>query len=96
MLATLKRWLLARVTAYEARGVTFTLVQGGVNTPDPSFYVDVDTARFIGRICCWSSGQCDLEILDVRTGERILYAYLIVSDRSVFDSALDSFFERML
>ena len=96
-LATLRDWIVAKLAEYVSRGIVFNVVQGGVDTPDPSYYVDIETSHYMGRICCWSSGQCDMEIIETCEGNQILYEWLEhVSTRNNLDSALDTYLERVL
>ncbi|WP_185830012.1 immunity protein TriTu family protein [Stenotrophomonas maltophilia] len=40
-------------------------------TANPAGRLDIDTAQVIARITYWSSGECDAEILDVESEQRI-------------------------
>lgn len=61
------------------------LVEGGIITDEivvtseeiekPCIRVDQSTDKCIGRICAWSDGTIDLEVLDIQTEKRLMIAH---------------------
>lgn len=49
--------------------------------------LDIDTAQVIARITYWSSGECDAEILDVESEQRIYQCSWINLQPGHFDTA---------
>ena len=72
MLEALRQWAQRRAVAWGANGigVEITMGEGEVK---PGMRLDFDTPHLVGRITCWESGECDLEVLAMET-ERTLYS----------------------
>ncbi|CUU50371.1 immunity protein TriTu family protein [Clostridium beijerinckii] len=44
-------------------------------SPDPAQRIYLDTDFYTASICVWESGQMDVQIINISTGEQILYDY---------------------
>jgi hypothetical protein len=55
--------------------------------------VDFDSTEFMGRITCWESGECELEVVDVDTGKTIYSEYQILTMPADFAKAFKDFLQ---
>lgn len=80
-------WARKKKPEMERRGLTVSL-RGpfGEHEPDAAC-LDIDSDRYIGRICVWDSGLCDLEALSVETGQTAFWQHLELEGDVDFDQA---------
>jgi hypothetical protein len=71
MLDALRRWAAIQQSVWTRQGLHVQVTTGGVSI-NPGMRLDFDTPQCVGRITCWQSGECDLEVLEVDT-EKLLY-----------------------
>ena len=70
MLDALRSWAEIEHDSIAAHGMHLETSMGG-DSPNPGMRLDFDSTQFIGRITCWESGECELELIDVDTEETI-------------------------
>ena len=68
-----------------------SILPENIETDNRSAYLDVDTDKYIGRIIFWESSFCDLEILNIESGENIYYKH-IENCTNNFDLEFEEFF----
>src|SRR4051794_5526492 len=61
-------------------------------TVNPAIRIDLESAQQIGRIAAWESGACDLEVIDVSTGETALFEHRELRNEDEFHQALARLF----
>lgn len=44
-------------------------------TDNPAMRLDFQSPLHVGRVTVWKSGACDMEVLDVATGEVVFYEH---------------------
>jgi len=71
------------------------LIVPKIKTDKNAVYVDVDSKNCLARITIWDSGECDREVLDAKTGERILYEYLYFNNLTELQKLLEVFFQKI-
>ena len=65
------------------------------NASVPGMYADFYTETRIGRITIWSTGDCDLEILDADSACQLFWEHRLVSPSTDFASAFQKFMEKL-
>ena len=93
ILEIFRNWFERHETVLKERGVEFSL-------SDPSIqdgqWVDMDAMGHIGRITLWGSGECDLEVLERKSGDRLLWENTVLRNLEEMESAFQRFIEKLL
>ena len=55
-----------------------------------SVYIDLESESALARITLWTTKECEVEILDIRTGEVVLYDYKLLHDIEDLHRQLES------
>jgi hypothetical protein len=66
-----ERYQPGLVARFKAHGIGYAVTYGEP-TPKPAMWLDFETDDAIGRVSLWASGECDLEVVDVKTGGYLL------------------------
>jgi hypothetical protein len=56
---------------FEANRIDYKLTYGEP-TAKPAMWMDYETDSAIGRVTLWESGECDMEVLEAKSGEDLL------------------------
>jgi hypothetical protein len=92
MLDALRSWAEMHNASLAAHGVHVQTSIGG-DSPNPGKFLDFDSTQFMGRISCWESGECDLEVVDVGTGKTIYSDHQILTMPRGFTQAFRGFLQ---
>jgi hypothetical protein len=96
MLDYITSWLDKNISNLEIRGVKIT---EQFRTPDdisePASYVDLENEVCYARITVWENGNCDIEALDIESGENIFWIHLEIVDTADIDAAFNLILEKM-
>jgi hypothetical protein len=77
------------------QGFTMEISHSPVDIDNPSICLDIVSDEYIGRIVVWSTGECQLEIVNVETEETVMDNYMAVSTPAEFDKVFSLFFQRL-
>ena len=69
MVDALADWVAAHQGEYPKTGVQMTLTMGHSNRPKKAAWLDFETPDTLARLIVWETGEADLEVGDVRTGQ---------------------------
>lgn len=86
----LRAWFVDQQSALTLRGLTVKLgvsPEGGRDKP--SLCLDIDSPSRLGQLILWVSGEAELQLADVASGEVIL-RHLDITSRAALDDALES------
>jgi len=72
MFDVLRAWAKSQSASLIAHGIHMEITMGGASV-NPGMRLDFDGPRCGGRITCWESGECELEVIDVDT-EKTIYS----------------------
>jgi hypothetical protein len=57
----------------------------------PSCHLFLTTSKFLGSMCVWSSGECEIEILNASSGERVWWDYSILTTSGELEEKFEKF-----
>lgn len=57
--------------------------------------IDFSNKKVLGRLSVWDTGECDLDILKVDTGESLIYEYRKSANMDELESNLNSLFDEL-
>jgi hypothetical protein len=69
-LEVLENWASNNRSKLKTKGITINFVRCSL-TEKPAAYIDIDTARILARITAWSSGELQLEAIEVGSGKQL-------------------------
>ncbi len=95
MIEAFENWFLSIASSLRARGHAIEWQQTGQQTNKPSAYAQVETLSQLARVTVWSSGECDLEALDIKTGAQLVNAHHVFTDAARLRSELDAFVQQL-
>jgi hypothetical protein len=95
-LQAVTKWFEDHVEWFKEQGATLEHRRPITGTPNNGTYVDVDTPRHVARVTVWESGFCDLEALDVDTGNSVFWEHHEFSQTAEVLVTLDQFARRVL
>jgi hypothetical protein len=86
----LRAWVVEQQAPLTSRGLTVKL---GASPEDgrgkPSLCLDIDSPSRLGQLILWTSGEAELQLADVASGEVVTQHHDITS-RTALDDALES------
>ncbi|QEH70631.1 hypothetical protein QTL86_22690 [Cellulosilyticum sp. ST5] len=72
----LEKWIEKNRYKLEEIGITTDeIITTSEEVELPCIRVDQSTDKCIGRICVWKDGTIDLEVLDIQTERRLMFAH---------------------
>lgn len=63
--------------------------------PKPGLWVDIWGHTFCGRLSLWVTGECDIDVLDIVTGETVDFKHFDLADEADVDSAFAQFIDAL-
>ena len=91
----LPSWLNINKSVLTDLKIAHTITQGSVKTDKNGTRADFDTDSQIGRITLWETGECDMEILDVETGDTVYLVHRVFNDARDAATAWNTFVLQM-
>ena len=70
-LEILQNWVSNNQSQLEEKGITVDLVKGPQHEK-PSMYVDMNTENSLARVTAWSSGELQMEVIQVGSGKQLI------------------------
>lgn len=87
-LALTERWLATNRAKLQSLGIEAVLNRTPSDRIKPAVWLDLSSAHAVGQATVWSSGECDVNVLDRETrGDRLNHHYELVSS-SDLDQAM--------
>jgi hypothetical protein len=90
MLEALRQWAHRRADVWASHGIHVEITMGEGELK-PGMRLDFDTHQVVGRITCWDSGECDLEVLAVETTRSLYSKQQTLATPANFDSTFQDF-----
>lgn len=90
VLRTFETWFADNETRLKETGLSFTLTYSPESS-NRSVYADFDCEKYVGRVTCWSSGDCDQEIVCVASEETILWKHEVAESPEKLAVLLENF-----
>ena len=95
MIEEFERWFLDIAPVLRERGHSIEWQDAGHGIGKPSAYAQLETPVQIARATIWSSGECELEALDVASGAQLVNEHHVFKDVTRMREALDTFIQQI-
>ncbi len=76
-------------------GINAVLSPSTENTDKNSIRADFDTDEYVGRITLWDSGECDMEIADIQSGEAVCWKHYTFGGMEEAEETMTEFVRRL-
>jgi hypothetical protein len=86
----LDQWVTVHERELEAQGLSVALSQSGPDRPKTAAWLDVDSDIRIGRLTVWESGEANLAVADISTGQIVADEHRQIDTSFGLDEALQS------
>jgi hypothetical protein len=90
-----EEWFNNNATLLNEAGLHFTITHSAEHNANNSIYVDVQCEKYMGRITCWESGDCDQEILSLVTEETTFWKHEALENIEELDAVLEKFYQHL-
>ena len=69
MIAQLIAWCVANAGPLQAAGIELTWTEGPPDRPKRSAWVDMSGSAHLVRVTLWDTGECDVQSIELDSGE---------------------------
>jgi hypothetical protein len=91
----LKDWFEDNGQLFEKRGITFSFSKLQIETDKPGQYVDIYSQKQLARVSLWETGECDLEIIDDKTGAYVSWENRTIESKDELAEFFDHGFSKL-
>jgi hypothetical protein len=96
MLAALEERIMMLIQEYQERIRIISVKRNTQDIPKTSVVVDMESPSCLGRVTCWDSGECDIDVIHSDTDEQLIYKYFVVAKPTDLDPYLAEYIQAML
>ena len=91
-------WLVLNSHRVAQMGIVqnISVNEGVGELPNPTVVVEHSSGQRIGQVIVWESGFIDFEVMNIKTGELILWEHRDLEGQPNFDNILGKYFELLI
>jgi hypothetical protein len=93
LLQLFRYWFERNEVRLRAKGVEFSISDPGIRDNQ---WVDMDSKGYIARITLWIGGECDMEVIERKSGDRILWENTVLRNLEEMEDTFQRFIGRLL
>jgi hypothetical protein len=83
MLKEFELWFKDNEIRLKNLNIKVDVVNPNTNYEKNSAYANIETSLNLAKVIVWDSGECDIEALNIETGENIVpYRYYVFDDKA--------------
>ena len=95
MISELKIWFTTNQEKFQTCQFTVNLYVPTKITEKPGAYIEIMSPNCLARITVWETGECEEEILDIKTGNSVFSKFHQFHSEVEVHECLDEFIKRI-
>lgn len=95
MIDAFENWIAANGDNFKEKGLQYEVTKSPLDIDKPSVRIDFDSDKYVSRIVVWSTGECNIEALDVESERSVIDKYFVIESAEEFDNCFAELFEKI-
>lgn len=91
MLAAFENWIREQRSTFCSMGYELEITKSSMDVDNLSIRLDFDSESLIGRVTLWESGDCQLELMDIKSETTLVDRHIKMEKEIEIDEKLASF-----
>ena len=95
MIDAFENWIAANSDNFKKKGLQYEVIKSPLDIDKPSVRIDFDSDKYVSRIVVWSTGECNMEALDIKSEQSVIDKYFVIESAEEFDDCFSELFKKL-